>query len=150
MKKIAPILAFIVILVACDKDQFETKPTLKLESLSSEFISKNQGLDITFSFTDKEGDVNDTLFVSRTRLNKRSIVTRPFIPYQIPDFPKTVKGEIVLRLAYTSGLTLGINPLSIPNQAGKFEPDTLLLRFVLKDKENNKSDTAIANVIVER
>jgi hypothetical protein len=150
MKYIALLLTFIVIFVACDKGKFETKPTLKVESLSTDFVRKSEDLDVTFSFTDKEGDVNDTLFVSRTRLNKRGIVTRPTIPYQIPDFPNSSKGEIVLRLSYASGLTLGISPLSIPGQAGKFEPDTLLMRFILKDKANNKSDTATANVIVER
>jgi hypothetical protein len=151
MKKVARLLAFIVILIACDKDQFETKPTLKLESLSSEFVQKNEDLQVKFSFTDKEGDVSDTLFVFRSRLNKRGIINHAVTPFRIPDFPNTTKGEIVLNLNYGKALTLNNSPaLSIPGQSGKFEPDTMLLRFILKDKANNKSDTAIANVIVER
>jgi hypothetical protein len=133
---------------ACNKDKFETKPQLKIESLSSDFVPQGQALNINFSFTDKEGDVDDTLYVVRTRLNQRGPYTdAEAIEYKIPSFPDQQSGEIRLTMPYALGLTFGISPVTT---GGIKELDTLSLKFVVMDKEKNKSDTAIANVIVER
>ena len=73
------------------------------------------------------------------------------IDYPIPDFPASSTGEIDLVMDYTFGLTFGLDPINIPGTGGQQrEPDTLNLKFVVQDKEGNKSDTAIANVIVIR
>lgn len=139
-----------LILAACNKDKFETKPQLKIESLSSDFVPRNQDLQITFSFTDKEGDVDDTLYLVRTRLNQRGPYTdiNPF-DYKIPNFPDQQSGEITLNMSYGFALTAGISSIGIPGTTDR-EPDTMALKFVLLDKGKNVSDTAIANVIVER
>jgi hypothetical protein len=149
MKKLIFLFALTGFIVACDKDDIETKPTLKIESLSSEIVARNQNLKATLSFTDKEGDVNDTIYIIRTRTNKRGPVTLKAIDFKVPDFPAKSKGEISVNLTYTI-LTLQLNPLAIPGNSSQNEPDTLLLKFVLKDKEKNVSDTAVANVIVQR
>ena len=150
MKQLFILSLGIFIFAACNKDKFETKPKLKVESLSSDFIPRNQDLRITFSFTDKEGDVDDSLYLIRTRLNQRGPYTdaKP-IEYKIPSFPNQQKGEITLTLPYALGLTFGISPVGIPGTNDR-ELDTLALKFVLLDKGKNVSDTATANVIVER
>ena len=151
MKQILTYSCIVLALVACDKDKFETKPKLEVESLSTDFVPRNQDLRITLSFTDKEGDVDDSLYVIRTRTNKRG----PFTPvnpsrYKIPEFPNQSEGEIELTLPYSLGLTSGFSSVIAPGNPPTREPDTLILKFVLKDKAKNVSDTATANVIVER
>ena len=151
MKQILTFSCIVLILAACGKDKFETKPKLKVESLSSDFVPRNQDLSITLSFTDKEGDIDDSLFVIRTRTFRRG----PFTPvnpsrYKIPEFPNQPEGEISLTLPYSLGLTSGFSSITAPGNPPTREPDTLILKFVIRDKAKNVSDTATANVIVER
>jgi|GEM_PF-187240 len=150
MKKITYLIIVLIGFIACKKDNVETKPTLKLESMSSEFVPRNQNLSLTFTFTDKEGDISDSIFMIRTRLNRRGPLTRAAIPYKVPEFPSKSKGEIVLELDYRLDITTGIPALSVQGNNTQREPDTLQLKFVLRDKAKNLSDTAVANVIVER
>jgi hypothetical protein len=139
-----------LIFTACDKDKFQTQPQLKIESLNYDFVPKNESLRVTLSFTDKEGDVDDTLYVVRTRLNQRGPYSdqTPF-DYKIPSFPDQQNGEIELNMSYGLDLTVNLPSIFVPGTTDR-EPDTMALKFVLLDKGKNASDTAIANVIVER
>lgn len=150
MRQLIFVSIILLVFVACGKDKFETKPSLKVESLSSEFVSTNQDLNVTLSFTDKEGDVDDSLYVIRSRTNKRGTITTKPIGFQIPEFPNQQSGEISLNLLYARFLALNISPINNSSSPTGKEPDTLVLKFVLRDKAKNVSDTAIANVIVER
>lgn len=151
MKKICASLCLLLFIGACNKDNFESKPTLKVESLSSEVVPKGSDLVINFSFTDKEGDISDTLFVLRQRRNLRGPRTASPVPYRVPAFPNESKGEISLRLSYVNDLTFNFPEIRIPGtNPSQYEPDSMTLRFVLKDKEGNKSDTASASVVVLR
>jgi hypothetical protein len=151
MKKISVFLSAAILFIACDKDSFETKPTLKVESVSSNVVPKGSSLGITLSFTDKEGDVSDTLFIIRQRTNIRGMRTAAASPYRIPTFPNESKGEIALNLDYVNDLTFGFTEIRIPGTTpSQFEPDSMNLRFVLKDKAGNKSDTASTSVVVLR
>lgn len=143
------IAAFVVF--ACSKDKFQTKPQITIKELSSDVVPANSALRVTLEFTDKEGDVTDTLYMVRERLNKRGYLQTGAVQYPIPDFPASSSGEIDVILDYTFGLTFGIDPILIAGTGGQQkEPDTLNLKFVVQDKEGNKSDTAVANVIVIR
>jgi hypothetical protein len=144
-------LAFLII-AACNKDKFQTKPTLKITSDNPKTIPVGGTLSVTLEYTDKEGDVNDSLFIIRQRLNVRGRSTYVALPYKIPDFPATDKGEIRVNLDYQLGLTLQIQPIRIPgSNPSRNEPDTLNLKFVVKDKAKNISDTVVLNnVIVSR
>lgn len=87
------------IFTACDKDKFQTKPQIKIESQNYDFVPRNQDLKITFSFTDKEGDVDDSLYLVRTRLNQRGPYTDiKALDYKIPSFPDQESGEMTLTL----------------------------------------------------
>lgn len=139
-----------LIFVACNKDDFETKPQLKVESQNYDIVPKGEPLRLTFTYTDKEGDVDDSIYVVRTRLNQRGQYSdAKAFGYKIPSFPDEQKGEIELNMTYANDLTFGLSPVDIPGSNNK-ELDTLLMKFVLIDKKKNASDTAFANVIVER
>ena len=143
---------FLITLLSCSKDKFETIPQLSFKSKNTDVVGINGTLRLTFEFTDKEGDVSDTLFVIRQRLNVRGPISPFPSPYPIPNFPLTRKGEFEVMLTYQFGLIFGLSPLRvIGSNPPRNEPDTLNLKFVARDKAGNKSDTVtVKNIIVIR
>ena len=151
MKSILSISVLFIIVLACSKDKFQTKPQIKIVSVTDKHIPFNGGIDVTLEFTDKEGDVNDSLFVVRERINRRGPLVRSPLPYKIPFFPNTSKGEFFVSLDYRT-LTLNLTAIRIiGSNPARNEPDTLNLKFIAKDKAGNKSDTVtVDNVIITR
>lgn len=151
-KKVYAGLLFALGLLACGKDKFQTIPQLKFISKNTDVVAQNGTLRITLQFTDKEGDVNDSLLVVRQRINRSNPVTAPASPYAIPNFPATTKGEFDITLTYQFGLIFGLTPIRIPgSNPTRNEPDTLNLKFVARDRAGNKSDTlTLRNIIVIR
>ena len=145
-------LVVAITLIACDKGKFETKPQLKLKSRNTDIVPLNGSLRLNIEYTDKEGDVSDSLIIVRQRLNIRGAVQLAPGPYGIPDFPKTDKGEFEVTLAYQFGLVFALNPLRITgSNPVQNEIDTLRLKIVARDKAGNKSDTLVVdNVYVIR
>ena len=140
-------LALIIFgMIACGKDKFLTVPQLTLRSVSPEVVQVNGTLRLNIEYTDKEGDVSDSLLIVRQRLNVRGPIQLAPSPYDIPEFPHTDKGEFEISLAYQAGLIFGLPPLRIPgSNPVKNEIDTLRLKIVAKDKAGNKSDTLVVN-----
>jgi hypothetical protein len=147
-------LAVIIVfgMIACGKDKFETVPQLTLRSKTPEVVPVNGTLRLNIEYTDKEGDVSDSLFIVRQRLNVRGPIQLTPSPYDVPDFPHTDKGEFEISLEYQVGLIFGLPPLRIPgSNPVRNEIDTLRLKIVAKDKAGNKSDTLVVdNVYVIR
>ena len=139
-------------IIACDKDKFQTVPQLELKSRNTDVVPVNGDLRLNIEYTDKEGDVSDSLWIVRQRLNIKGPVQLAPSPYKIPDFPKIDKGEFEVTLAYQFGLIFGLPPIRIPGTNPiRNEVDTLRLKIVARDKEGNKSDTLIVdNVYVTR
>jgi len=137
---------------SCNKDKFQTIPQLKFKSKNTDLVPQNGSLRITLEYTDKEGDVDDSLLVVRERLNRRGPLILPASPYSIPSFTDTDKGEFEITLSYQFGLIFGIPALRIPgSNPAQNEPDTLTLKFVARDKAGNKSDTlTVSNIFVTR
>ena len=149
------LLAVIIIfgMIACGKDKFETKPQLEYLSRNTDVVEVSQPLRLNIEFRDKEGDVSDTLFIVRQRLNKKGPVQLPASFYMIPDFPKTDKGEFEITLDYSQHLTSALTAIPIPGSGNpsKKEVDTLRIKIVARDLGGNKSDTLVVdNVFVIR
>ncbi len=149
--KLSAFFLAVVVLAACNKDKFNTKPSLKLKSVTDKNVPVNGTMVFNFEFTDKEGDVSDTLFIKRIRTNRRVVPTlRDSLTLQVPNFPKQMEGIIEVVLDYTNYLTSAKNPPSTGNPP-RNESDSLTFRFVLKDKQNNKSDTVVVeNIVINR
>ena len=150
MKKILAVCLVAGIVVACSKDKFQTKPQITIKSTSGDIVPANSDWRVTLEFTDKEGDVSDSIFFVRQRFNKRGPFRDAVIKYKIPDFPNTSQGDIQINFNYQQQLVFGYSPIIIPGTGGQLEPDTMAFKFVVKDKAGNKSDTAVANVIIRR
>jgi len=145
-------ISFVSILIACGKDNFETKPQLKLISGSDQVVQVGGVLPVVLEYTDKEGDVSDSVFVRKFRLNRRVVPTvRDSFRLKIPGFPNTTKGEITVNLDYTAIIS-AINPLNVPGTVpARKESDTLNIQISVRDNAGNKSDSVlIKNVVVLR
>jgi hypothetical protein len=67
----------------------------------------------------------------------------------MPEFPNTSKGDIQVTLSYALQLTQGFTAIPLPGN--QKQADTMNIKFVLKDRAKNLSDTAvISNVIIIR
>ncbi|HYF33591.1 MAG TPA: hypothetical protein VD993_20845 [Chitinophagaceae bacterium] len=136
------------IAVACDKNKFQTKPTLTLKAMNGDIIPAGASLILDFEFTDKEGDVSDSIFVFKTRINKvKTATVRDNFALPVPEFPKNTKGEVQVTLDHSFYLVSAIQPPK-DQATGKFHDDTLMLRFVLRDRAGNASDTTSVGPII--
>lgn len=141
MKKIIPFL-FVTFLVACDKDKFETKPQIEIDSYNTKVLPPppHPELIINLKFTDKEGDLGNGSFTYiPTRLNRRRLPAGQEysdVTETIPEFSDHNKGELELRLAWKD------------LHRSDLENDTIMFKFVVVDREGNKSDTVQSDQIV--
>ncbi len=137
---IAAVLVFT--LIACNKDKFQTKPTISIKSINTEVVPQNGTFIITLECTDKEGDVEDSLILIKKRLNRRVVTTvRDTLRFKIPTFPANSRTEIQAVLDYQNILS-ALNPPNIPGSNPlQREVDTLVLRMAVRDKTGNTSDT---------
>lgn len=131
-----------LVTLACNKDKYQTKPSISVKSINGDFIPLNGTFVITLECTDKEGDVQDSLLVIKKRLNKRVVATiRDTIRYKLPAFPKSSKTLVQATLDYQSILS-ALSPPFIPgSNPAQREVDTLVLRMSVRDNEGNTSDT---------
>ncbi len=130
----------VAFLMGCGKNVYDTKPTIRISSVSSNLVPVNGTLTIDIKVTDKEGDVTDSIFLKKIRLNKRVRATlRDSLAFKIPDAPNTTNGTVRLDLEYQNHLISASSPI---------ENDTLLFKFYLKDKAKNVSDTITTEPIV--
>jgi hypothetical protein len=143
--KIVPIvlaLSISLIVFACGKDKFETKPLIEIRSISTKELSPNGILTIKLDFFDKEGDLGTgDFFAAKLRLNQLPLGTSSpdlvdSFYYTLPEFQPRDKGEISLQLEY-SRLKESIN-----------ENDTIMFRLAVTDAAGNKSDTISSEPIV--
>lgn len=128
------------VLLACSKNVYNTKPTIKITSVSSNVVPPNGTLVFNIKVTDKEGDVTDSIFIKKVRTNQRATPTiRDSFAFKIPDAPNASDGEVEISLDYQKYLVSAITPNG---------NDTLLFKFALKDKAKNTSDTITSGTIV--
>jgi hypothetical protein len=132
-------------LTACTKDKFSTTPTLTFKDVNTTVLSPEQAIRFTLHYTDKEGDIQNTLFVEKIAQNCSD--SHFAEAYQIPtDLPqqKDAEGDIIVTFGY--GIDLGYPPIKEPACPGK--NDTCVFRFALSDLQNNVSDTITSPQIV--
>jgi hypothetical protein len=134
----------LLFLFSCKKDKFTTKPQLKYKSVNNKVFRSGDVIQFTLSFTDAEGDFSDSaLYVEK--FEPKCIASRFSQFYRLPDFPTTKdqSGDITVVYGYNvSSLPPILGPQCINRN------DTAIFKFVLRDKANNKSDTAFSDPIV--
>ena len=130
--------------VTCSKDTFNTVPSLKFVSVNETVFPQPSQVIFKLEFTDKEGDVSDTVWIQRVSLVS-ACETLSFIDsFPIPDIgqPRNVKGEFDFTFDYPPQ-GQGANLL-----ACSLHDDTSYFRFWMHDKAKHISDTVQSPNIV--
>jgi hypothetical protein len=124
---------------SCKKEEFNTKPKLSFGDVNTTQLRQGNLLIFTLNFTDKEGDIQDTLWVQKI---SRTCPSTPGVQFisrnKVPDFTGTpnLKGKLEITFVYNA------NVPGTPSIVGcNNRNDTAFFRFWLKDKANNRSDT---------
>ena len=134
-------------LISCDKNKYTTKPQITIKSVSPDEMTRDHILSIVLEFTDKEGDITDSMYFVKQILNENQKGTfQEFLISRIklPIYPKAIQGEMEIRLARKIGFGVPLmgDPLTAQN-------DTVLFHMAVKDAAGNWSDTVTtANPIV--
>lgn len=140
MRKIIPFALVLLLMNGCGKDSLQSKPSLKLNSISNNNIAAGDDLEVRLQLKDLEGDFLDTIWIKKlTTSCPRSNFTDSSL-FRIPaDLPRTknFSGELILSLNY-----------SIVLQPRCFKNDTATFSFWVKDKKGNKSDTVKTSPII--
>ncbi|MBN8836123.1 MAG: hypothetical protein J0I09_02600 [Sphingobacteriia bacterium] len=146
MKTKLLILGFITLIIAaCKKDQYTSKPQISFDNINSTSIATGQLLSFSILFTDAEGDIQDTLWIQKISKTCPTSTSANFaVKYPVPNFPasKNLKGYLDINFIYN---TTGTNYVTIAGCGTK--NDSSYFRFVLKDKANNVSDTLVSPII---
>ena len=143
MKKLSAAVLLVLGCITCSKDTYNTKPTLKFESVNATVFPQPSVVEFKLQCTDKEGDVVDTIWVQRVSKVACNPSLSNIDSFLIPDFdpPKNVKADFVFTYNYPfdvsgqGGATLG----ACSN--GVSTTDTSYFRFWMHDKANHVSDT---------
>lgn len=143
----AKLLIAVVILatvwIACSKDKFTTKPQITFKSVNGNVFSAGNLVDFQLEATDKEGDLQDTIYVQRvtTVCPDLNSVT----PFQMPASVK--KGDLKAQVNITYVYRNPNPPYAL--LAGCTErDDTATFKFWVKDVAGHVSDTIQAPPIV--
>ena len=140
MRKAFLIISWMFFGFGCIKDSIQSKPSLKVNSISASKIFAGEDLQIRLQLTDQEGDFLDTIWVkkSTTSCTKSNFIDSNL--FRIPsDLPRTknFSGELILTMNY-----------SIVLQPRCFASDTTTFSFWVKDAKGNKSDTIKTSQII--
>jgi hypothetical protein len=139
MKNILLIVCVLIGFLSCKKDKFTTAPQLRFKSVSPNVTSIELGStipDITFSITDKEGDIGfkngtDTAFIYlKNNLTGKS----DSLPF--PDLQAAGKNNF--KADVTVSIASVLECKSLPG--GALHTDTLYFDVYVRDFERNKSN----------
>ncbi len=129
--------AAVVLLWACGKDRFTTRPQLTFKEAESYTIPRGGLMTFRLEFTDKEGDLGDSIFIQT--ITTRCAASNRRIGYPLPAFPASTKAKGEIEINFVNGQFVP-GFVALPSPAcGR--PDTTTFRFWIRDNANNVSDT---------
>lgn len=126
-----------ILLNSCGKDKYTSKPQLKFIKADSYDVSRGQLITFRIEFTDKEGDLSDSIFIRSEA--KGCAASNRTLGYPMPAFPSTSNSKGELEINFVNGQFVQ-GYVAMPGPAcGR--PDTTTYYFWIKDKAKNVSDT---------
>lgn len=144
--KLLILFAIPAMFYACKKDTYTTKPQLSIKSINNKTLSPGGLLLFEINFTDKEGDIQDTLWVQKISRTCPTTSGAQFIsPNRVPNFSPTPNLKGILEIGY--GYNTNVQGYQTIAGCG-IKNDTAYFRFWLKDKAKNVSDTLVTENIV--
>jgi len=148
--KILALAAIIIIIMGCSKDEYETSPGLKFKEVTATVIPLNAYFKITLEVTDKEGDIQDSIFIQKfTRTPNCTAGNQAVAKYKMPDFAGTKNLKAEVDILFVSNNISAANAFYLaPGICGGTRVDTAYFKFWVKDKEKNVSDTVTSPDII--
>ncbi|HET9056876.1 MAG TPA: hypothetical protein VFN30_08525 [Chitinophagaceae bacterium] len=131
------VLGFIIIATACKKSNFTTKPTIKIKSISPTTVNTGDIIRLEASYTDKEGDIGDSVIIVYKLYEGTSIFNIDSSKYLIKDFgipPGSREGDLKIEFLYNQIIS-GYVPIP-----GVDKDRDASFGIILKDLAGNKSD----------
>ena len=127
--------------ISCGKDKYTTKPQIKIKSVTPPEMTRDDVLSILLEFTDKEGDITDSMYLAKQILNenqKGTVQEFQVINIKLPFYPKAIQGEMEIRFARKIGFGVPLmsDPLTSQN-------DTVKFFVAVRDARGNWSDTVV-------
>jgi hypothetical protein len=133
-------------IAACKKDQYTTKPQLTFKSVNGTDYRNGELITFKLELTDKEGDVQDSLWIQKISTCPDGNYEKPF---KLPDFPvqSSLKADVDITYIYgPNGAYAGIS--NDCAQGSSPVNDTCYFKFWVRDKAKNTSDTIQSPKIV--
>lgn len=122
---------------SCSKDSFNTKPSLSFIKASSYDVARGAIFEFDLKFTDKEGDIGDSLFIKS--FNKSCPASNQTLRYPIPTIPQKANLEGEINVRFVNNVLVNGYATWTGNRCNR--NDTTIFSFWIKDKEKNVSDT---------
>ncbi|TDO27062.1 hypothetical protein [Sediminibacterium goheungense] len=141
--KLLILSAIILGISACKKDTYTTRPQLTFKSVNGKVFGSNSAILFSIEFTDKEGDVQDSIWVQK--ISKVNGCNNFSDRAKIPSFTATSNLKGVFEVGYSVGFVPGSNYTVIPTCS---KNDTCYFRFWTRDKAKNQSDTVVSPDII--
>ena len=137
---ILPALALLIIFSSCNKNKYQTKPQITIESING-LIPVGGSMLAKLKFTQKDGKLGQGTFTAiRNRLNQNPLppgtAGADTLVSVIPQFPDLNQGEFQFSLDYSY-----LHESDIEN-------DTFNFKFAVVDRVGNKSDTVTSAAVV--
>jgi hypothetical protein len=137
--KILIVLVMALIVMACNKDKFTSKPQLTFKSVNSTTLHNGEILTMNIGFTDKEGDIQDTMWFQRVSKICPNNNNATF-SYVVPGFTPSKYLEGIFEIDFIINANDGQH-VSIGGQCPNNKNDTSYFKFWMRDKAGNFSDT---------
>lgn len=137
--------AILFIALSCNKDTYTTRPKLTFKTVNSSSFSANQTILFNIEFTDKEGDLQDSIWIQK--ITRTAGCSNFSDRLKIPDFVATPNLKGTLEIGYAVGFNSQAGYPILP-QCPIGKNDTCYFRFWVRDKQKNVSDTVVSPTIV--
>lgn len=143
--KLGLVLAISLVISACSKDSYNTKPNLTFTSVNNTAFGNGNDIIFSITFTDKEGDLQDSVWIQK--ISRTNGCTNFFDRAKIPTFTATPNLKGVLEIGYSVGTnSSSLYPILPACPANK--NDTCYFKFWARDLAKNVSDTVISPDII--
>ena len=93
-----PVLIFFI--AGCNKDKFTTEPQIKFKSISPSAVIKTNIISFTSSFTDEEGDIQDSIIYVFKRFAAIPTIDTFKLKLDPEKIPDGRQGDITIRFSY--------------------------------------------------
>jgi hypothetical protein len=143
--KLGLVLAITLVFSACNKDSYNTKPSLTFTSVNNTAFTNGGEMLFSITFTDKEGDLQDSVWIQKITKTKGCINFSD--RSKIPVFTATPNLKGTLEIGYSVGTSLNSPYPILPGCPGN-KNDTCYFKFWARDLGKNVSDTVISPEII--